>query len=117
MTSIIQKMENYTLVSVNTERLDINSAADIKAELIFLNNNGEKNIVLDLAKCTYCDSTGLRTILLGNRLCENSIGTFIICSLQPDVDYLIRISMLHTVLLITKTVEEAEALLDKKMKL
>ena len=117
MASEIQKKENYTLVRVNTERLDINSAGDLKAELVFLNNSGEKNIVLDLTKCTYCDSTGLRTILVGNRLCENSIGTFIVCGLQPDVDYLIRISMLHTVLLITKTVEEAESLLEKKMKL
>ena len=117
MTSEIQKKENYTLVRVMTDRLDINSAGDLKAELIYLNNKGEKNIVIDLTKCTYCDSTGLRTILVGNRLCENAIGTFIICGLQPDVDYLIRISMLHTVLLITKTVGEAEDLLEKKMKL
>jgi anti-anti-sigma factor len=117
MASEILKNKNYTLVRVNSERLDINSAADLKAELIYLNNNGEKNIVLDLTKCTYCDSTGLRTVLVGNRLCENAIGTFIICGLQPDVDYLIRISMLHTVLLITNTVGEAEDLLEKKMKL
>jgi len=117
MASEIQKKENYTLVRVTADRLDINSAGDLKAELIFLNSNGEKNIILDLTNCTYCDSTGLRTILVGNRLCENAIGTFIICGLQPDVDYLIRISMLHTVLLMTKTVEEAEGLLEKKMKL
>jgi anti-sigma B factor antagonist len=117
MASEIQKKDNFTLVRVNTERLDINSASDLKAELVFLNNTGEKNIVLDMGKCTYCDSTGLRTVLVGNRLCENAIGTFILCGLQPDVDYLIRISMLHTVLLITQTVAEAEGLLEKKMKL
>ena len=117
MTSDIQKKENYSLVRVNTDKLDINSAPSLKSELILLNNEGEKNIVLDLSKCSYCDSTGLRTILVGNRICENAIGTFIICGLQPDVDYLVRISMLHTVLLITKTPEEAEKLLNKKLKL
>jgi anti-anti-sigma factor len=117
MTSEIQKKENYSLVRVNTDKLDINTAPYLKSELILLNNEGEKNIVLDLSNCTYCDSTGLRTILVGNRICENAIGTFIICGLQPDVEYLIKISLLHTVLLITKTPEEAEELLEKKLKL
>lgn len=117
MTSEIQKKENYSLVRVNTDKLDINTAPYLKSELILLNNEGGKNIVLDLSNCTYCDSTGLRTILVGNRICENAIGTFIICGLQPDVEYLIKISMLHTVLLITKTPEEAEELLEKKLKL
>ncbi len=117
MTSEIQKKENYSLVRVNTDKLDINTAPYLKSVLILLNNEGEKYIVLDLSNCTYCDSTGLRTILVGNRICENAIGTFIICGLQPDVEYLIKISLLHTVLLITKTPEEAEELLEKKLKL
>jgi anti-sigma B factor antagonist len=114
MTSEILKIDNYTLVKVKTERLDINSAPGLKSELVLLNNKGESNIVLDMTNCTYCDSTGLRTILVGNRLCENAIGTFILFGLQPDVENLIRISMLHTVLLITRTQEEAEELLKMK---
>jgi len=115
-TEILKKTE-YTLVRVLSEKLDTNSAPGLKSELVLLNNNGEKNIVLDLSNCKYCDSSGLRSVLVGNRLCENSIGTFILCGLHPDVEHLIRISMLHTVLLITKTVEEAENLLRKKMEM
>ena len=110
----IQKKENHTLVKVKTERLDTYSAPDLKSELVVLNNSGEKNIILDMSECTYCDSSGLRAVLVGNRLCEDAIGTFIISGLQPDVDNLIRTSMLHTVLLISKSVEEAEDLLKKK---
>lgn len=101
-------------MKVNAERLDTNVAADLKAELVVLNNNGEKNIVLDLGKCSYCDSSGLRAVLVGNRLCEDAIGTFVVSGLRPDVEHLIRISMLHTVLLITKTTDEAIELLKKK---
>lgn len=101
-------------MKVNAERLDINVAADLKAELVVLNNNGEKNIILDLDKCSYCDSSGLRAVLVGNRLCEDAIGTFVVSGLRPDVEHLIRISMLHTVLLITKTTDEAIELLKKK---
>lgn len=110
----VRKCGSYTLVKVEADRLDTNNAPDLKSELVVVNNDGEKNIVLDLSKVTYCDSSGLRAVLVANRLCEDAIGTFILCGLQPDVENLIKISMLHTVLLITKTVEEAEELLAKK---
>lgn len=117
MTFEILNKENYTLVAVNAERLDTNNAPDLKSELVVLNNNGIKNIVLDLSKVSYCDSSGLRAVLVGNRLCEDAIGIFILSGLQPDVENLIKISMLHTVLVITRTVEEAEELLKKKKSL
>ena len=110
----ILKKGNYTLVKVNCDRLDTNNAPDLKSELIVINNGGEKNIILDISSVSYCDSSGLRAVLVANRLCEDAIGTFILCGLQPDVENLIKISMLHTVLLITKNVEEAEELLRKK---
>lgn len=110
----ILKKGNYTLIKVNSDKLDTNNAPDLKSELVVINNKGEKNMILDLSSCSYCDSSGLRAVLVANRLCEDSIGTFILCGLQPDVENLIKISMLHTVLLITKDVNEAEKLLKKK---
>lgn len=110
----ILKNGKYTLVKVNSDRLDTNNAPDLKSELVVVNNQGEKNIILDLSNVNYCDSSGLRAVLVANRLCEDSIGTFILCGLQPDVENLVHISMLHTVLLITKTPEEAAELLEKK---
>jgi anti-sigma B factor antagonist len=110
----VEKRENYTLVRVLTEKLDTNNSPDLKSQLVVTSGQGEKNIVLDLSLCKYCDSSGLRAVLVANRLCEDSIGACIISGLQPDVENIFRISMLHTVLLITKTVEEAEDLLKKK---
>jgi anti-anti-sigma factor len=110
------KISDYTLVKVLSDKLDTNNAPDLKSELVAINSKGEKNIILDLSNCEYCDSSGLSAILVANRLCEDSIGTFILTGLQPDVEQIIRISMLHTVLLITRTVEEAESLLKEKEK-
>lgn len=110
----IHKRGNHTLIKVNSDRLDTNNAPDLKSELVVVNNKGEKNIILDLSSCNFCDSSGLRSVLVANRLCEDAIGTFIMCGLQPDVENLVKISMLDTVLLITNTVEEAEDLLVKK---
>lgn len=113
----IIKIDNYTLIKVLNDRLDTNNAPDLKSELVVVNANGEKNIILDISNCEYCDSSGLSAILVANRLCEDAIGTFILTGLQPDVEQIIRISMLHTVLIITKTVIEAEELLEQKEKL
>lgn len=110
----IQKNGNCTLVKVNSSRLDANNAPDLKSKLLVVHSEGENNIILDLSNCDYCDSSGLRSVLVANRLCEDAVGTFVLCGLQPDVENLVQISMLHTVLLITKTADEAKELLIKK---
>jgi len=113
----IVKIADYTRIKVLNDRLDTSNAPDLKSELVAVNTNGEKNIILDVSNCEYCDSSGLSAILVANRLCEDAIGTFILTGLQPDVEQIIRISMLHTVLIITKTVDEAVNLLIEKEKL
>ena len=113
----LSKIADYTLIKVLNDRLDSNNAPDLKSELVVISTTGEKNIVLDVSNCEYCDSSGLSAILVANRLCEDAIGTFILTGLQPDVEQIIRISMLHTVLIITRTVDEAVHLLSEKEKL
>lgn len=110
----IIKKPNCAIVKVQVEKLDALEAPALKAEFVMLNGQGEKNLIVDMSKCTYCDSSGLRAILVANRLCNEAIGTLIVAGLNPDVEEVFRISMLHTVLLITKTVEEAEELIKKK---
>ncbi len=105
---------DHSVIKVLSSKLDTNNAPDLKSELVVLGNENVKNVILDVSKCSYVDSSGLSSILVANRLCEDAIGTFILCGLQPEVEHLIQLSMLHTVLLITKTVEEAEELLTKK---
>ena len=75
--------------------------------------NGEKNIILDLSNCRYCDSSGLSAILVANRLCKNANGVFVLAGLQTAVERLITISQLDTVLNITKTVDEAIGIINK----
>ena len=103
----IEKLENYTLIQVLEEKLDTHIAPTLKSELVLISGNGEKNIILDLSKCRYCDSSGLSAILVANRLCKNSNGTFVLTGLNDAVERLITISQLDTVLNITSSFEEA----------
>jgi anti-sigma B factor antagonist len=110
----ILKKEGYTLVKVLAERLDTTIAPDLRSELVKINGKGEINIVLDLSSCSYCDASGMRAALVAQRLCNESIGTFILCGLQAQPEKLVRFSKLHHSLLVTNTVGEAEYLLNKK---
>jgi anti-anti-sigma factor len=107
----IDKFENHTLIKVLEEKLDTHIAPTLKSELVLVSGNGEKNIVLDLENCRYCDSSGLSAILVANRLCKNSNGIFVLAGLNDAVERLITISQLDTVLNIADTVDEAEKMI------
>jgi anti-anti-sigma factor len=55
----------------------------------------------------YSDSSGLSAILIGNRLCQEANGSFVLCGLSEHVTKLLKISQLDTVLSIVPTLEEA----------
>jgi len=108
----IERKNNSTLIQVQTEKLDTHVAPALKSELVLVSGKGEKNIILDLGKCEYCDSSGLSAILVANRLCKNAGGTFVLCGLNDAVERLITISQLDTVLNITRTVSDAEKMIS-----
>lgn len=108
----IESKNNSTLIQVQTEKLDTHVAPALKSELVLVSGKGEKNIILDLQKCEYCDSSGLSAILVANRLCKNAGGTFVLCGLNDAVERLITISQLDTVLNITSTVSDAEKMIS-----
>jgi anti-anti-sigma factor len=109
----IEKLDNFTQIEVLIDKLDTHIAPSLKSELVLIAGNGEKNIILDLSNCRYCDSSGLSAILVANRLCKNANGVFVLSGLQTAVERLITISQLDTVLNITKTVDEAIAIINK----
>jgi len=111
MNFIVHKEINYSCVTVVRDRLDSFISPELKAELVMLSGQGATNIILDLKNCDYCDSSGLSAILVGNRLCEDSEGTFIICNLSQAVDKMIRMAILDSILLIVPDLEEAKRLL------
>ena len=103
----IEKKEGYAVVRVMLEKLDSQISPALKSELVVLNADDFKNVIIDLTDTRYCDSSGLSAILVANRLCKNSGGTFVLCGLQRSVSKLISISQLDTILNITTTLQEA----------
>ena len=107
MKFVVSKKDKVTAISSKVEKLDALHSPELKSEVISINRDGMKNIIIDLTDTRYIDSSGLSALLVANRLCRDSGGSFVLCGLQDHVKKLISISQLETVLKITPTVSEA----------
>ncbi len=107
MSFSVERKEKFAVIHTQVDKLDSNLAPSLKSELVVLNADGVKNIIVDLEQTRYCDSSGLSAILVANRLCKNSHGTLVICGLQENVSKLISISQLDSILNIAPNVEES----------
>lgn len=114
MDYTVDKKGNYVVVTTTATKLNTTNAPDLKSEFVLITNDGEKNLILDMNSCEYCDSSGLSAILVANRLCEQLGGQFVITGLQPEVESLIKISLLDTILEIKDSIEEAESFMQKQ---
>ncbi|WCT09949.1 STAS domain-containing protein [Mucilaginibacter jinjuensis] len=107
MKFAIDKHEKYVVLKLNESKLNSLFTPQLKSELILVNAEGQRNIILDLCQVKFADSSGLSSLLVGHRLCKNAEGVFILSGLSEAVARLITISQLDSVLTIVPSVEEA----------
>ncbi len=103
----LDKNEKFAVLKLHEPKLNTLISAELKSEMLIINSQGFNNIILDLTDTQYCDSSGLSAILVGNRVCRNANGNFVITGLSDNVKKLITISQLDTVLSISGTMDEA----------
>ncbi|MBW4891510.1 STAS domain-containing protein [Mucilaginibacter sp. HMF5004] len=103
----VDKHEKYVLVKLNETKLNSSITPQLKSELILMNTEGQRNIILDLSSIKFADSSGLSSLLVGHRLCKNADGCFILSGLTDSVARLVTISQLDNVLAIVNKTEEA----------
>ncbi|RYE37192.1 MAG: anti-sigma factor antagonist [Sphingobacteriaceae bacterium] len=107
MKFTVDKHEKYVLIKLTESKLNSLISPQLKSELILMNTDGQRNIILDLSMVKFADSSGLSSLLVGHRICKNAEGSFILSGLSDSVARLISISQLENVLSIVKTTEEA----------
>ena len=107
MKFAVDKHEKYILIKLNESKLNSLVTPQLKSELILINTEGQRNIILDLSQIKFADSSGLSALLVGHRLCKNAEGSFILTGLNEAVSRLITISQLENVLSIVPSTEEA----------
>lgn len=104
----VDKKDDYAIMLLGEENLNTLKAPDLKSELIVLHNAGIKNLILDLSQTKFVDSSGLSSILTGNRLWTEAGNAFVLTGVvHPSVKTLITISRLDSILVIKETVADA----------
>lgn len=103
----LDKKELFVILTIEDEKLNTLNAPDLKSELLILNAEGFRNLILDLSGVQFVDSSGLSAILVANRLCKEANGTLVITGLHPNVSKLVTISQLNSILNILPTNQEA----------
>ena len=111
MKFTVDKKERYCIFSLNEEKLNSMISANLKSELVILNQEGYRNIICDLSEVNFMDSSGLSAVLIGNRLCKDANGTFVLTGCQDPVLKLIKISQLESILNVVPTETEATDLI------
>jgi anti-sigma B factor antagonist len=101
----VQTSEQRTLVTLSGE-LDASTASSLYDKLSELEVQDAHNVVLDLAKVTFMDSTGLAVIVTEHKRLRHSDGTLTIFSPPSSVRRLFEITGLTTVLDIVPATEE-----------
>jgi anti-anti-sigma factor len=106
MKFFIDRQEKYCLLALLEEKLNSLNATQFKTELVTLHAEGVRNMILDLSKVNFVDSSGLSSLLVGNRVCKQAGGTFVIAAANDNVMKLIKISQLDSILQIVPTASE-----------
>ena len=107
MKFFIDKQDQYTIIGLEEDKLDSAVSPALKSELVTLNAEGTRNLVLDMSHVKYTDSSGLSAILVANRLCKDAGGTLALAGVSEHTLKLIRISQLESVLNVLPTRQEA----------
>ncbi len=90
--------DNVTILRLEDSRLDSTIAADLKAHLLVMLEQDVKNILIDMAKVDYADSSGLGAILFGIRQARPVNGQIKLVNIKSRVLSLIKIAKLDNVI-------------------
>ena len=110
----ISKTDDITIFKLNENRLDTNISGLVKSEFtLLLKVDGVQKFIIDLSQVESCDSSGLSTILVANRILNSSGGEMRLAAPSEKVYTLIKITQLERGLRVCNSVEEAIAELKK----
>ncbi len=108
------KDNDILIFTLNEKRLDANISGLIKGEFTdIIKNQGVRKLIIDLTNVENCDSSGLSSLLVANRLVQAVAGELIIVTPSQKILTLIKITQLDRVLRICETLSSAKEELQR----
>ncbi len=95
------------ILKINERKLDASISPELKGEFLVLCKPKLKELLIDLSKVEFCDSSGLSALLIAERKMRENGGTVKLVGVQKKVLSLIKISHLDRAFQIYDTIPKA----------
>jgi anti-sigma B factor antagonist len=102
-----KKNGSATILKINERKLDASISPELKGEFLVLCKPQLKELVVDLTKVEFCDSSGLSALLIAERKMRENGGIVKLAGVHKKVLSLIKISHLDRAFQIYDTVAKA----------
>lgn len=110
----IQTENDYSIMTLKSERLDSKVAPELKSQFIVLANTSDAgHLILDLHEITFADSSGIGALLLAQRLYRDLDHNLVLCNVPERVRKLLSISQLESVFTFASDIDEGISLASK----
>jgi len=107
MSIKVNEVNGYTVITVETERLDVVNMKEMKEAMMEVVDNGYHKVVIDLSNVTFIDSSGLSVIISLFKRLNALEGELILCGLGEQPKELLEITQLIRLFKVVETYEEA----------
>lgn len=107
-----EKKGKYAVITLLSDRLDNQTTAELKSELVLLAGENFHSMLLDFSGCAYCDTSVLSAVLIAHRLCKD--GKLVIVNTNASVNSVLSIQRFDPQLDIVPTLAEGVEEIEKQ---
>lgn len=111
----IKHLNSIAVFTLKEKRLDANISGLVKSEFTdVVKNQKSRRLIIDLSEVETCDSSGLSSLLVANRLMQSTDGKLHIVTQSKKILSLIKITKLDRVLFLNDTLDLAISEIEKE---
>jgi anti-sigma B factor antagonist len=103
----LEKINNYSVLTIQDERIDAHNSGELKEYLLQMIEGGENKIIVQLGQVRFIDSSGLGALLSGNKHIIAKSGRLALANIQKQVLSMFELTRLNRVFDIYADITEA----------
>lgn len=109
MNITLEKINGSSLLQINEERIDAHNSQQLKDTILRQLEQGNLQLIVQLQKVRFIDSSGLGALLSGHKNASLKSGALKLVQLQPQVLSMFELTRLNRVFEIYANTDEALA--------
>ncbi|CAA9892357.1 Anti-sigma factor antagonist [Candidatus Methylobacter favarea] len=103
----LEKLNGYSVLYIKEERIDAHNSGELKETILHMIEQGEINIIVQLERVRFIDSSGLGALLSGYKHAAAKSGKLALACCKPQVLSMFELTRLNRVFEIYADLNEA----------